>query len=577
MICNKCGKECADDAKFCTNCGTELIAEEVSGTAPEEAVVTVTEEETVTEDAAEATAEEETEVNETDVKEAEEAEVREVPAEAEKKKAAAEDSKKPGKGKILKVVGAVAAILVLILLIKAICSGGEEYIALDKDAVLAVKEADDKVIAIMSDGNVVELDVEECSYVEYSQDRSVACFFNEDDALCVLRKGKLVKTGIEDAGEVIVSAYGDTIAYMTDIDFRNSCGTLNLYYTKSGKKKEIAEEVLCDSAVLSPNGETVAYVGDYEAIDDFKGYYSVNGKKPVALGKEKYIFAIADKAAYIYYLDDDRIYAQKKKKDEEKLASGIYYSTVFLNADHTEMLFVNDDKTYITVKAGEKEKVSNEEFGSILLPSESIQNYVYRRSGRGAIEVNYTGADTFKEQLFYAGGKIIYMNKKQITNTVASGVMDFAVAEDGESFVYAGYSGDIMSVTDFDKGGREKKIGNDAEAVGLYAGGSLKYVYYINSDDELCCIKGKKTKKIADDVTSAAISADGKVCYFVVEEEKLCYSAKAGKEKKIASGDEGISCGRYYNMVIAAMEDEDEEVISVLDGNKLKELYKQER
>ena len=34
------------------------------------------------------------------------------------------------------------------------------------------------------------------------------------------------------------------------------------------------------SAVLSPDGETVAYVADYEASDDFYGYYSVKGKKP---------------------------------------------------------------------------------------------------------------------------------------------------------------------------------------------------------------------------------------------------------------------------------------------------------
>ncbi|MGN1083682.1 MAG: hypothetical protein ACI4QX_01645, partial [Lachnospiraceae bacterium] len=475
---------------------------------------------------------------------------------------------------ILKVVGAVAAVLVLILLIKAICSGGKEYVTLSKDAVLTIEELDDKVLAVMSEGKVLELDAEECNSVKYSQNRAVACFLNEDDALIVIKKGKAVKTGIEEASGIMVSAYGDTIAYFTDVE--GNFGTLNLYYTKNGKKKEIAEEVLTGSVVLSPNGETVAFVGDYEASDDFKGYYSVNGKKPVALGKEKRIFAIADKAAYVYYTDDDRIYAQKKKKDEEKLASDIYYTTVFLNADNTEMLFVNDDKTYLTVKAGEKVKVSNEEFGAILLPTGSAQGYVYQRANRGGIEVNYTGVDTFEEQLFSGGGKLIYMNKKNVTSTVASNIMDFAMAEDGESFVYVDYSGDIIRVTDFNKGGKETEIGDDAEALELYAGGNLKYVYYINADDELCCIKGKKTKKIADDVTSAAISADGKLCYYVVEEEELCYSSKAGKEKKITSSDDEIECGQYYDMVIVVMENDDEEIVSVMDGKKLKELYTEE-
>lgn len=570
MVCNKCGKECADDAKFCTNCGTELTVPE--SVQPEEAAVTQAEETEAAETVpveAEAPAEEaEAPVPEA---EAEEKEEKKAPGRAVEKKAAKE--KKPANKNIGKVIGAAAAVLVLILLFRALFSGGKDYITPGKHAILRIEETEKTVLVLMEDGKTVDTGMESCDYAAYSQDRTVACFVNEDDALIVIRKGKVVKTGIEDVRSFQISAYGDTIAYFTDT--AGSYGTLNLYYTKNGKKKEIAEEILRDSVVLSPNGETVAFVGDYEAGDDFKGYYSINGKKPVEVGKEKRVFAIADKAAYIYYVDDDRIYAKKKKKDAEKLASSVYYVKAFLNEDCTEILFLNDGKTYISVKAGEKKKVSNDEFERLVLPADGLQASVSQSVSRGSIRVTFTGAETFEEQIFASGRRLIYLDKKHEGNTVSSSVSQCVMAENRKSLIYLNYSGDIVRVKDFDKGGKETYIsGDDAEADVLYADGSLTYVYYINDDDELCCIKGNKTKKIADDVTAAAISPDGKMCYYVVEGEELCYSKKAGKGKKITSSEDGISCIRYFNSILVNVMDDDESTISMMEGKKLRNLYK---
>lgn len=577
MVCSKCGKECEDGAKFCTNCGTELTVPE--SVQPEEAVVTQAEEteaaETVPAEAeglaeeAEGPAEEaEAPVPEA---EAEEKEEKKAPGKAVEKRAAKE--KKPANKKVGKIVGVVAAVFLLILLFRALFSGGEDYITSGKHAILAIDETEKTVLVIMENGKTIDTGMESSNYTAYSQDRTVACFVNEDDALIVIRNGKVVKTGIEDVRSFKISTYGDTIAYFTDT--AKGSGTLNLYYTKSGKKKEIAEDVLVGSEVLSPNGETVAFVGDYEAGDKFKGYYSINGKKPVEVGKEKRVFAIADKADYIYYVDDDRIYAKKKKKDAEKLASNIYYVEALLNEDCTEMLFLNDGKTYITVKAGEKKKVSNDEFDKLILPTEALQASGSQSVSRGSIRVTFTGADTFKGQIFQAGTRLVYLDKKHESNVVATSVMQCVIAKNRESLVYLNYSGNVVRVNDFDKGGNETYTsGKGAEAVRLYADGSLKYVYYVNDDDELWCINGKKTEKIADDITEAAISPDGTMCYYVAEKEKLCYSKKAGKEKKITSSEDGISCVRYFNNVLVSVRNDDEVTISIIDGKKLKELYK---
>lgn len=571
MICDKCGKECADDVKFCPDCGAELTQKKE---APVEEVAA---EEVV----------------------AEEAVTEEVPAvAAEEKKAPAnaapEPEKKSSAGAFFKkkavwVAAAVVVVLLLLILLAKGCSGGTSYVALSSKAVFEVDGTDAKVCAYMINGDVVETGDEDAYRVRYSQDKSTVCYRNEDGELVIVKNGKVIKTGIDDASDVVISTYGDTLLYYTDyeeISYYDSyygyydtayVGTLNLYNIKKDKVYEIAEEVLEDSAVLSPNGETVAYIADYEATDDFKGYYSIKGKTPVSVGKEKFVFAIADKAAYLYYVDDDRIYAMKKGKDGEKLVSGVYDIDVMVNADCTEMIFLNDDKTYITVKAGEKKKVSNDEFRSIVLNEDAMQEEGSFHVNRTYVDITYTGVDTFKEKLFYSYGDIFFLSKKYASDRIVSGVYDYVLSEDGESMVYINTKHDIMKVTGFAKGGKETTLADDAEAYNLYAGADLKYVYFRNEDEELCYIKGKKTKKIADDVTRAAISEDGKSCYYVVDGEELFYTSKAGKGKKLMTAEDGyIECEYSYGMTLVMAYDDDEYKVYLMDGKKMKELYASE-
>lgn len=558
MICSKCGQECAEAVKFCTNCGSEL-AEEVNE---------VVEENTVTG--------KETEGEPADS-------VEEKAVEAEKKPETAElkekKEKKPVNKKVAGTVAAVFALFLLVLVIAGVCAGGTAYVTAGKYAIVEIGEVEDKVLVLYANGKVDELNYEEEKNVVYSQDYSTAVFVNEDDELILIRNGKVIETGIEDAENVTVSVYGDTIAYLSDVeldtDVYEYVGILNLYYTKSGKIKKIAEDVLNGSIVLSPDGQTVAFVSDYDAEDDFRGYYSVKGKEPVSVGKENYVIAIADKAAYFYYRDDDRLYAQKKKKEAEKLVSDLSSVRVLVNADCTELMYTVDGKTYLSVKAGEKEKISSDSVTSIVLPEKALQGYQYYYTPGGSVSVFYTGVETLEEQLYWTEGDISFLNDKKEMKTVASSVEDYAVAVDGESLVYIDRNGDVNRVTKFDKGGETKKIKDDAEAVAIYAAGDLKYVYYVNEDDELFCIKGTKAKKLADDVTDVTVSGEGTRCYYVIEREQLCYSKKNGKKKHILSEEDGrISLYASMDFVSVNVRNEDgDRTIYRMDGTKLSEIY----
>lgn len=621
MICSNCGKEYADDVKFCTECGTaltaaEAVAEKVAETV-EEVKEAVAEEVTETvEEVKEAVAEEVTETVE-DVKEevAEAAEtveeVKEAVAEeaaetVEEVKEAAEavaEEVKPKKEKKAKTadmtegkkinpktlgLALVAILLCIFIPVAVMNSGDDSYMKVSEKTVFHVADRDGDLYAIYLDGKEVKLDDEKATSEVYSMDGSVVCYQNEDKELVIIKDGKVIKTGIDEAKGVLLSQKGDTMVYFTDCEnvaYNNTeygytdyikVGTLNLYDIKKKTSTEIEEEVVVDSAVLSPDGKTVAYVAEYDATDDFKGFYSVNGKEPEELGKEKRIFAIADKAKYIYYTDVDRVYVMKGKK-EEKLASDLRYVEVMMNADNSEMLFFNEDKTYVTVKAGEKKKVANEELSKVILNDDAASFEQEIDTEKGDVTVTYTGVDTFKEKLYFCKmtDEIYYMLKKYETEKLASNAYEYAVAEDGESLVYNNFV-DIVKVTKFSKGGEKETLANGAMARYMYADGDLENIYIRNYDSELYYIKKGKGKKIADDVTDAIISPDGEYCYYVVDKEDLCYSKKGGKEKELRSVDGSLELMREGGMAMVAISEDDTNTLYKMDGKKMKTIYEEE-
>lgn len=546
MVCNNCGQECADGIKFCTNCGSELTGAAVNAvnTAVDPAMMT---------------------------------------GGVEVAQANPQKEKKP----VNKKVVGLAAIALLICCLVAIMNSKADYITLEKKSIIDISVVDENVVVEYANGKMDKLKHEERSGVQYSIDRTVACFQNEDKEIIVIKNGKEIKTNIEEASGAVLSTFGDTIAYLEeaerDDDTGIMIGTLKLYYTKNKKTKTIAKDVRLDSFTLSPNGETVAYTTDWEYDDDddewtFKGYYSVNGKDPKKIDTDAATFAIADKAKFIYYTDGDRIYVKKKNKDGVKLADNAELYNFIVNADCTEMIYtVEDDDyditSYITVKGKEKKKISGNVVSGVLLPENALMCSV---SGAGGV---YTGVESLKEQLYGVGDKMSFLNKKCEFVTVASDIDEYIIAADMESFVYLDDDGAIFRVTNFAKGGKKKEIADDTDAYYIYAADDLKYVYYLDDHDELYCIKGKKAKMIAEEVDDVAVAADGRACYYVVaeddDEEELYYVKKAGKGKKVVSA-ENINLSDICGVTWVGITNDDEYTSNIMKGKKVKEIYKTE-
>lgn len=557
MICSKCGKEYSDDTRFCTECGTELTADNAN--------------------AVEATVEVEKEVK-------------------------TEGGEEKSNKKLIGLAAAAVAIFLLILVPLVCNSGDDSYMKYSDESIIDVAEIDGKYCVIYANGDKDELDEEPGSGARISMDGTVAVFTNEDDELVIFADGKEIKTGIDDVSYIRVSTYGDTVAFFTDCEtaefkvqsyydewydeyYYNTIeievGTLNVYDVKKKKNTEIADEVRVGSAVLSPDGNTVAYVAEYELNDDdemeFTGYYSVNGKDPEELGSDKRAFAIADKAKYIYFSDAGRLYVHAKK-DDVKLANEVNYSTVLLNKDYSEMMYSSDGKTYITVDGKEKEKVCGSVLSDIMLKDDASTGYYSIETENGYIYVTSTGVDTFKERLFYSDSEdqVHYVLKNYESEKIASvGYMeDCIVSDDGESMVYLDGS-KVMKVTKFAKGGEKEKLAKVTDAYNIYANGDLSKIYVLNEKDDLYYVKKDKEIEVAEDVTAVAFSPDGKYLYYVEDEETLFYTKNGKKTKEIFAADDGsLDVENYYGIsVFAENYDDDEVVMYSVKGKKAKELY----
>ncbi len=581
MFCSKCGQQCADGIKFCTGCGAELV--QVKPVKNEEGEAAVQETEAVA-----ATPE---------VK-AEEPKVKKEKVKKEKEEKP-EKEKKPVDVAFLKSllmkkpVWIGAAAVVLLIVVCCFFLGGDEkskdleYSGKSIIDIDNIKEDEDFESVLFMDGTILDLDDEGAYSVRYSLDRKTVCYENEMDELVIIKDGKVTKTGIEDAYGVVVSDRGDSIAYYTDVEYVSysddygysrsvEVGVLNLYMIKDKKNYEIAEEVVTDTVVLSPNGQTVAYVADFEGETDFKGYYCVKGKKPAEVGKEKKPFALSDKGSYVYYMDEDRIYVMNSKGDAEKLASDFYYLEICFNKARTEALYNHDGKTYVSVKGGAKKKIASTEFSEVLSKESLALDEEYFDGDDCEVTSIRTGLDSFEGKLVYSSDNdsIVYLKKGFEAEKVASGISYYAQASNNKSLVYTD-DGDIWKVTNFNEGGKPTKMTNTGEVWKVYGAGNLEHVYFLSYDDELFYLKGKKGKKIADDVEDVYMSLDGKHCYYVVDDEEVFCSTEGGKGKKIVTADDldaDVMGGRLFLMT----ETDDVVTIYLMNGSKKKEVYSYE-
>jgi hypothetical protein len=162
----------------------------------------------------------------------------------------------------------------------------------------------------------------------------------------------------------VISDNGECIAYMTSNG--DDTSTLMLFNSISNKSEKIADNVAAFGGIsISPDGKTVSYIADVNVnITEYNGYVSINGDKPVNLGKNIICFKVSNNAEYIYYFK--YLYGKtndifvKKGAIETKLASNQdKFLKVNFNIDYSEIVFESDENFFISKKGNAPKRLSS--------------------------------------------------------------------------------------------------------------------------------------------------------------------------------------------------------------------------
>jgi len=501
--CTVCGAEASDGAKFCAQCGAEVVCETVT---PEE-----------------------------------QPEAEAVNFDYRKivdffKKLWAEFLSVCEKSNIsrgmLKKIGKISVCVILVLIIIASIPWPKPaaYVEAKEDISLFYSSEEGetyitkngKLLKETVDGNVL-------THVISMDGKTVLLMTSEKELLVYSGKG-LVSVD-EGVSSCKLSVDGSAVAYI------NEDGEL-VHYTVKNKKSATVSDELCPapgfSYAISPDGKTVAYVEG--AVDDFTLNLWVNGKKS-EVDDGMIPLGVSEKGKLVYYYDtkEAEVYVMKKGKEPEKLAGDISVFTnarFYFNANLTQAVYtVNGSDWYISDNGKEKVKITSKGINEV------------GNSDDFGIDMALTSVsrvmpvESFKKQYFLFGdGTLCYLNNKLEAVTVAENVDDYE-ATPSYDFVYYRDGDDIYRVKGYKK--KAKTVAEDASSESFVITEDGKRCYYVNDDDALMTVKKTgKPKKIADDVDSLTITRDGYALFTTdhsYENGGTLYSSRnGGKKKKLA-------------------------------------------
>lgn len=598
MFCTKCGANLPDGTMFCTNCGSALEA-----SAPVEPVAPVYAPEI------------ETPVSQESSK---------IDINAVKNQLS--DTLKPVTKGVKSIFskkgvrfGVIAGIVLLLVvgILGAIFFSGNGFVSVKQEVLL---QAEDGTLNIIVNGKVlkdtIDLPVKKdfegnpvkdgngdktyYSYESYSSmDGKVTAILvygttykidletgrtdsNLDSELYVL-KGKKLQHVAEDVADFRVSVTGKGITFVTENerkeDDKFSTYTLSLYNVGNKKTTTVSDEAL-GLGELSPDGKSVAYfVGEYNE-KEYKIERTLmlhSGKKSTEItDKDVSLIGLSNKGKYIYAVERETkndkteltMYCFNNKGKSTKLGE-CDDDIGYMNKDHTQVMFYEDGNTYIANKT-KAEKVSKKELNSMMTPdSAGYVRYTYPVANLYG-QVYSVDADT---------GYDLYMIKKGgKENKLVDGGYDFTMDESGDYIYYTTKKDDLKCVKISMNKNAKSKAKDIAEDVMSYeVTSNRKHVYFINDDEELMCVNGKKGGKVkeicTDEVSTIALSKKDVLFYLVKEDddkEGEVFATKNGSKGKLVQDD--IARLGASNFVVFATTENGEDIYISTGSKKMKLL-----
>lgn len=461
-----------------------------------------------------------------------------------------------------RVLTSVLAFAVLAGLTAIVCSvRGEQR----KSNQLEIICSDDKAICIYN-GERLDGSVKDISYVIPSADETAAYIItNGGDLYCASEKGvKKVSKNVEGAE---ISSNGRYIFFTVE----EQDGYI--YNVKKDRSEKIVSDADADTAVFSPDGETLVFNkhgggmylydgGDCEKIDSgvscaavsdgARRLYAVSyaaepeaPEKPLASDYDEYDDY---KAAYDEY---DELYERYQEALEEyygfisggevslyyypsanadkrtELTDELLYGAEF-NKDISQVVFrETDGRTYFCEKDGEPERISKE---SIYPVSYNVISWYCGENGNEVI-----GRDSLLKMNYRGEDSVWYVDRKGDADKIGKDISSYTsiyFSESGNKLCYVNEDGKLV-LADAETG-ESDKIAKDVNA--FVPEKNLGAFYVLDKDGKLYYIKKNGDKeKIDSDVYTVCEAPSGGI-YYITDDQDLYFAEKEKSDKIDGSG-----------------------------------------
>ncbi len=448
------------------------------------------------------------------------------------------------------IVGAIGVILLLCLII-VLLPRNEDVFDMSGDAYYS----NDKMTIISKEGVVSEYDVESSSYPSYSLDGTTMVYIDDEELYLHRNNEKehisddVAATWISDNGEKVLYTIRedeDLLLYLYDVEKEESVLISD----------EVYNEGLSTGIAMSPDGQYISYLSDYDE-DDGSFYSYIYDKKngSQTFKKNSSIFGISNRASYVYYAksDDYEVDLYVTSKDNtEKLLSDIGLVHFSFNNDMTQAIFRDEEATYITVDGQKEEKIKSDQmFLMMNRRGRKYNNYVATY-----LSSITSGYSDFRDAIFEIGNSTYYLDDSFEAQRMIRGVTwDVYLTDDSKSAIYLDKN-DIMYIKDTKGDEKAEKLVEDVWA--MFASYDLKHLYYLTEDEELYLYNKKSPVRITDEPDYIAMNHSSGVLYYLLDEE--VYKVDGKEDERIILDYDIEELYEYNDIVYAVAYEDDTEI-----------------